>query len=171
MVAWIAFSKVGSTSMSALLAHRATHKGWKKYVPDDDWRLCRSYKLSPGMEPDCADVPNDYVVPAQLGFCELIGTTTGRKCRYMTVLREPISKIVSEWNYFCRDCRETRRFCSTVRSADTPSVMRQEIHHTLEHAMSLNTKLSRNAHGVPLRCMQSCRGREECEASSGRAPT
>lgn len=70
-------------------------------------RLCLARENLPSStgQPDCADEPTDSVVQVtNPGFCEALQGS--RPCSYITLLREPISRMVSEYNYWCLDCKD-----------------------------------------------------------------
>lgn len=55
----------------------------------------------------CWAVDGGSVVPVeQFGFCE---EGHGRVCEYVVVLRDPIERLVSAYNYFCLGCFEGRQ--------------------------------------------------------------
>lgn len=51
------------------------------------------------------------------GACPLMG----RPCNHVVLLREPISRLVSEYNYFCLDCSEGGKLCECNACRDAPS--------------------------------------------------
>lgn len=69
--------------------------------------LCLAENNAPGStaRPDCAGSPSDSVVlVTNPGYCEALAAHSSRPCSYMTVLREPVDRIISEYNYWCLDC-------------------------------------------------------------------
>ena len=52
----------------------------------------------------------DVIIGAKFGECSL----SKRPCLYFTVLREPVDRLVSAYNYFCLDCREQEKYCNDV---------------------------------------------------------
>lgn len=109
VIGYVSFGKVGSSLLRKLMEARAKALGWEHYRREEDREICHSYNTEG--TPDCADVPDGYVVQTQYGFCEALHNTTGRECRYFTILREPVERLVSAWNYFCRACAEGGSFC------------------------------------------------------------
>lgn len=111
VIAWVSFGRVGSTTMREVLRHRGEMKGFRKYNGPDglchnkpiDWTVPRDQAVL------CSDVEDDYVVQTEYGFCHRLHHS--RPCRYMTLLRNPIDVIISEYNWFCRDCMEGGRQC------------------------------------------------------------
>ena len=74
---------------------------------------------------------------AGYGFCELLSTFTDRGCRYVTLLREPVSRLVSDWNYFCIACMQNGHKCVKDMA--------------LRDAIALNnSRLPRDDYGLPL---------------------
>ena len=58
---------------------------------------------------------SDVVIgPALYGTCSLFR----RPCRYFTVMREPVDRLVSSYNYFCLSCKENGKFCWTNVQAE-----------------------------------------------------
>ena len=43
-----------------------------------------------------------------------------RRCSYFTVLREPVERLISEYNYFCLRCSERRKFCGRLANTSCP---------------------------------------------------
>jgi len=68
--------------------------------------LCEAALLR-GTWPDaCWHVNRGAVVmDSRLGFCS---QGHGRACKYLLVLREPVARLVSSYNYFCVSCMEGR---------------------------------------------------------------
>ena len=55
---------------------------------------------------NCTGSPAGTVIlGADLGYCELVANT--RSCRYFTAMREPVSRLLSQYDYFCRDCNDS----------------------------------------------------------------
>ncbi|EOD28051.1 hypothetical protein EMIHUDRAFT_114385 [Emiliania huxleyi CCMP1516] len=157
LVAWISFGKVGSSTMRVLLKRRAVRHGWQDFVPGVGW-VGREFAMSPndnlichakgsrlaqGMDetsvaklapPPCADAPDGYVVQTDYGYCEAVAP---RPCRYLTILREPISRVVSAYNYFCLSCEEGGMQC--VKNESNRAA-----------AAASNAMLPLDAHGLPL---------------------
>jgi len=138
-----------------LLKRRDLHHGWGHVahaVPPgtachSKWRYSRGDGIMhPGKRPPCASVPAGYVVQTDFGFCELMRTFANRSCRYMTLLREPVSRMASDWNYFCVDCAEGGKRCPA-----------QHNQTELMKRVSYNHALRRDEDRVPLsRPMNSC---------------
>ena len=121
VIAYLAVYKASSTTMSSLLRERALWHGWDHFKRQNDVTVCTAlsfvgyHQSGAGMEagrrPACDNVPAGYVVRASYGFCELLHAFTGRSCRYFTLLREPLARLISDWNYYCLDCAENGRRC------------------------------------------------------------
>jgi hypothetical protein len=58
---------------------------------------------------------------------------SGKFDGYFTILREPVARTASSYNYFCLDCSEDGRFCGTnSSSAPSSSAPRSSRHETVE---------------------------------------
>lgn len=114
LLAWVAFGKTGSSSLRDVLERRIEARDWTRYTPPGENSICHAYKLmSASRSLPCADVPEGYVLQTLHGFCELLAAVRPeRRCRYMTLLRDPIERVISEWNYFCVGCAEGGRMCA-----------------------------------------------------------
>jgi len=141
VVAWVAFGKVGSSSMRELLKYRAIRKGWGTYNTHRGMDPCKpsTGALTAGVpsQSACSHVPAGFVVQADYGFCSYFQAATGRPCAYMTMLREPIARLLSGWSYFCLACSEGGRKCP-YKGAE------------LERLVSANQRLPWDAHGLPI---------------------
>jgi len=69
--------------------------------------------LAPEMLPRC-DPSAEVVVGAEFGACSILRKE--RPCSYIVLLREPIDRLISEYNYMCRDCRDKAKFCSCAEA-------------------------------------------------------
>lgn len=100
-------------------------------------QACHDATLCPNisMAPLCADAPDGYVVQTDFGYCDAIGSTVGRPCRYFTILREPIARAISAYNYFCLACAEDGRQC--VENEATRARLVEENKHVVRDAMGL----------------------------------
>jgi hypothetical protein len=90
----------------------------------------------------CVGLPGGYVVQTpRIGYCERLKQTSGgagRRCSYITLLREPKARVRSAWSYYCRACAEPR---------NSPCA---DGHHQAARRAAHNVRLSRDAHGVIL---------------------
>ena len=50
--------------------------------------------------------------PAGYGMCSFFD----RPCRYFTILREPVARMSSAYNYFCLSCAENGKLCKAART-------------------------------------------------------
>lgn len=131
VVAYIQFGKAGSSSMRNILNHRALVRGWPVQRHQEahcadvncDSRICKAegpYKDKDGIE--CSDEPDGAVITTTFpGYCEAVGSK--RPCRYMTLLREPIDRTISAYNYWCRDCKDSHLFCKKGWSCPDMSIV------------------------------------------------
>lgn len=98
-------------------AHRNAHSN----TPGQPW-LCdtRLSTESRGLDdPRCAN--RDVVVGDGFGSCARVQPST-RPCSYFTILREPMSRLMSEWRYFCLGCAEGRKFCGRDVTTSCPNM-------------------------------------------------
>ena len=118
---FVQLGKCGSSTMRSMLAS----------LPDS--RLCYMTKslavemhknrllasLRNARIGNCIGSPAGTVMlGADLGYCELVANT--RSCRYFTAMREPISRLLSQYDYFCRDCNDRRKFCGAAGMTHVP---------------------------------------------------
>ena len=113
LVAWISFAKVGSTTLRYHLRERALSRGWPSWpkpqcICEENFR----HNVLPNRL-RCQALPDGYVLatPAY-GYCEKLRR---RPCHYVTLLREPIARMHSAFNYYCRSCAEGA--CERERTA------------------------------------------------------
>ena len=104
LVAWISFAKVGSTTLRYHLRARALARGWPTWPKPQN--ICVEnfdHRVQPARL-RCQALPDGYILstPAY-GYCELL---RHRPCRYLTLLREPIARMMSAYEYYCRSCAE-----------------------------------------------------------------
>ena len=64
---------------------------------------------------------NAIVFGAGFGSCTEL--PPGSRCQYLTTLREPGNRTVSEYNYFCRGCAEGGVLCNSVTGCPHTSFM------------------------------------------------
>lgn len=112
---FINFGKVGSSSMRAALFMRAQQHNWQNWSTVVIFRgvlgnfAWDTLICDPRSGHDCLQVPDGYVVQSNYGFCDQI--RDGRMCRYFTIIREPVQRAISAWNYFCLQCHESGWVC------------------------------------------------------------
>ena len=61
------------------------------------------------------------VFGAGFGTCSALAP--GSRCQYLTTIREPGNRTVSEYNYFCRGCEEEGKLCNSVTGCPDISFM------------------------------------------------
>jgi hypothetical protein len=131
---FVLFGKTGSTSLRLWLS--------RNYEP-----LCRSFpeayrgkqaypaNVLPSSKEPLPCARQDFV-NSEMGFCDAVFKAHGRPCHHVTLLREPVARLLSDYAYFCQACSEQGRFC--LRGGK------------LAQAAAHNAKLSRDARGIPL---------------------
>lgn len=85
---YIQFSKVGSSSF------RSCFYVWEQLKPGGKYF---QKKVA--------------VHQARYGLCK---ESELKSCRYVVVLRDPIQRSISSWEYFCKQCEEGNRFCHNI---------------------------------------------------------
>lgn len=116
LFAWVMFGKVGSTTMRSILTQRSKAHGWEVNRSDTDLlngdeydpALCfwgeNTYMAEQPQSTKCANQPdNTIVMTTYYGYCQLV---THRPCKYVTLLREPVERLISEYSFFCLICAE-----------------------------------------------------------------
>lgn len=126
LVSWVMFGKVGSSTMRSILQRRSramklasnendkdASKRMNSLIKNSD--LCfwgHEYQpelINPKTLP-CASQPDGAVILSLYhGYCDMLGGA--RPCREMTLLRDPIDRLISEYSYFCQSCSEQRLRC------------------------------------------------------------
>mmetsp|Transcript_991 Transcript_991/g.2491 ORF Transcript_991/g.2491 Transcript_991/m.2491 type:complete len:357 (-) Transcript_991:188-1258(-) len=135
LTVYVMFDKSGSSTTREALVARSTSENWKTgTTPDGDSLGCPSSRQRKGYAgcdyepchtlegpPRCNYQPPGAVIQARdYGYCDQMhamatDNISTRPCRYFTIMREPISRLVSEYNYFCLACKEFDRFCQHQR--------------------------------------------------------
>lgn len=110
MYVWVEMNKVGETSMQKLLSRRATRHGWKgdgaeigTVCNTQGWAEERKESIECSSEPDGSVIAADYP-----GYCEQLNGA--RPCQYLTLLREPVDRMISEYVSLCLNC-EVHSMC------------------------------------------------------------
>lgn len=101
VITFIHIFKAGGSTVKNVLTLSALLAGWFTSIAPSDigWP---SFVAEPE---ETRSIPR-YISGAHgLGHCEL----TARPCMYFTVLRDPIDRLVSEYDYFCVKGREQRK--------------------------------------------------------------
>ena len=76
---------------------------------------CATWDAAPADMAHCAVVQGRW-----LGGCAM-PQLRERPCSYVTLVREPISRILSAWRYFCFECQENL-FCRNKTTLSCPDV-------------------------------------------------
>ena len=100
-ITFIHIFKAGGSTVKNVLTLSALLAGWFTSIAPSDigWPSFVA-------EPEETRSISRYIAGAHgLGHCEL----TARPCMYFTVLRDPIERLVSEYDYFCVKGREQRK--------------------------------------------------------------
>lgn len=119
---WIMLGRVGSTSMRRILSKRSTRHGF--HVVREETDLVRGFTYDPTLchwsgqlddpegvtPPRCTKQPDGSVVTTIYpGYCKKFAGS--RPCKYFTLLREPVERMVSEYAHFCASCAENALRC------------------------------------------------------------
>ena len=122
---FISSEKTGSNS----LLHRLQSMLHDRSAPPLDYRcviqhgqfnafttpLCYRHYLPQGC---CQLAPSGSVIHDNVhGFCDSVPQ---RPCSYVMVLRNPVSRAVSAYNYFCVSCADGNVFCPAQRRPNLP---------------------------------------------------
>eukprot|EP00928_Gymnodinium_smaydae_P002453 TRINITY_DN10873_c0_g1_i1.p1 TRINITY_DN10873_c0_g1~~TRINITY_DN10873_c0_g1_i1.p1 ORF type:complete len:305 (+),score=30.73 TRINITY_DN10873_c0_g1_i1:83-997(+) len=94
--AYVQLDKAGSTTIRYVGEQRAKLRGWPPPCQVNIHRL-----------KDCGYQPDGALLLARWGFCATISSP----CKYIVMLREPVDRLVSAYNYFCRGCQDDRKYC------------------------------------------------------------
>ena len=98
LTVFVEVGKTGSTTIKAAILDAVASKE-KSYCVID----LRERRLDKGEDPRVCS-GSAMVFGATFGSCAAV--SSGHRCQYLTSLREPGNRTVSEYNYFCRACAE-----------------------------------------------------------------
>ena len=119
LLVFLGFEKTGSNTLAKAFELRAQGRASSRSRPstpndcDGQAYLCRQNLAQPGC---CAREPNGSVVlDDHYGLCERYAAT--RECRYLTLLRSPLERAVSAYNYFCVACAQGNAHCTSGPNA------------------------------------------------------
>lgn len=151
LISWIMFGKVGSSTMRTILQKRA-HAMNFHMVKHKDTNMMNGHIRTGDLcfwgheyHPEqihsnplpCATQPEGAVVLSLYhGYCDMLDDS--RPCKYMTLLREPIDRLISEYGYFCQSCAEHRLRCKLHPGEKED----WEEHHPGEHIPTLCPNIS-----------------------------
>ena len=122
---YIALEKSGSNTFTNALESRAHQHGWASHAvslrghkgPFINTTLCYQEHLPEGC---CVRSPNGTVVhDVRHGLCAYAGART---CRYLVLLREPIARAVSAYNFFCVACSQSNGHCDPPHTPACPNI-------------------------------------------------
>ena len=107
--------KSGSNTIYHAFSARAQAQGWPATSMCCEGELkhdpvCSVQKLeSDGA--DCRFQPDGAVVlDSKFGFCEEV-VNKSRPCKYIVLMRDPLDRLISAYNFFCVACHERGRQC------------------------------------------------------------
>eukprot|EP00931_Biecheleriopsis_adriatica_P047193 TRINITY_DN27179_c0_g2_i1.p1 TRINITY_DN27179_c0_g2~~TRINITY_DN27179_c0_g2_i1.p1 ORF type:complete len:298 (-),score=4.08 TRINITY_DN27179_c0_g2_i1:289-1122(-) len=80
--------------------------------PPTTWIFVQFGKVGSSTTRQCMKAVNRSSLSLQGGFGSCNSTVLrGKRCAYTTVLREPVARMISSWEYWCLACKERDRFC------------------------------------------------------------
>jgi len=109
---YVQIDKAGSSSMRVVMDKRAILQGRSSYaLPRNPGHptpsFCKLVNSSTSLIAPC--LYENALAQGKLGLCCLFAGL--RHCRYIVILREPLSRIRSAWSYFCQDCKDRHKYC------------------------------------------------------------
>ena len=107
VLVYLQFAKVGSGSLRMLMNRWAGR-----------YRMYPSLSVNSHLRNGSIEAPGrwpshyPYVVQSKYGFCNVFWQK--RPCTYFTLLRHPVARLKSAFDYFCRSCAENGRYCNNA---------------------------------------------------------
>jgi len=118
---YLMFSRAGSVDTREAILARSTAAGWRQRNSSTACLKEGGCNQEPchalDGPPRCNYQPAGAVVESNdYGYCEEMNENakdeaSKRPCRYFTIMREPMERLISEYNYYCLDCEEAELFC------------------------------------------------------------
>jgi len=110
---YVHIDKVGSSTIRSIIRQRVEKHNWL----DVDCEVLNG--MSQGEEQktsavnnDCLTAPANFMIQRNWGTCQHYEGV--RSCKYIIQLREPVSRMISMYNYFCYSCEESLKFCGRL---------------------------------------------------------
>merc|ERR1719460_2132893 len=146
VIAYVPFGKTGSSTMRQMVSAAG---------PFCDG-LVKGYSPAPlitSSPPNhCGNAPSRTTVQTAYGYCEALQASRPQSCNYLTMLRDPVEKMVSSWNYFCRSCQEGGRGCFNVPAQFWGAHTQKPA--WLASAIKNNNDLPKDKDGIPVGQLQ-----------------
>lgn len=111
---YVPIGKTGSSSVRTFMKERNRAHGWEHVQTND------AYKTN--------DEPSGFMRQGQWGGCNAYKEK--RPCIHIVQLREPVGRMVSAYNYWCKDCTEQQKYCGGIfQPATCPGMSIVEFTH------------------------------------------
>lgn len=96
---YVPIGKTGSSSVRTVMRQRNRAHGWKYDETHNPYQKKHNE-------------PSGFMWQGKWGECNAYEGK--RPCIHIVQLREPIGRMVSAYNYYCKDCEENRKYCGKM---------------------------------------------------------
>ena len=111
----IEIGKCGSSTLMATLLAQRHRKGGYCIVDGRKDKSDPTFHGIIGARQQSPCRSSAVLLGGEYGDCRYVSG----KCQYLTLIRDPVHRALSEYNYFCRACSERGKFCKGLRGRET----------------------------------------------------
>jgi len=128
-IAYVGFAKVASTSFRNMwLASPDVYSFYSVYCRGSATNMsCSTFTKRLVNNTGFVHVIYSYLIH---GLCAHY-----KNCKYVTLLRNPVERIISGWNYFCLNCLEAHKFCNE----SSQNHIRRDLYYYVMNSQPRNT--------------------------------